>query len=77
MRISIYIKTSIILTYLFCLSCKQDSDKIIGYIDKTPITYNEVDNTIRQELFDALNNIYFTRRIALDDFIKDKGCSLE
>jgi hypothetical protein len=36
-----------------------------------------MDNTIKQELFDALNNIYLIRKIALEDYINEKLLIIE
>ena len=59
---------------IICLaiSCNSRNKNVIGYVDKDPITYNDIDCKIQQELFDALNNIYLMRKIALDDLIKQK-----
>lgn len=66
------------LLLIICFSCKQSkTDNTVAYIDNIPITYNELDNTIKQELFDALNNIYLTRKIALDDYIKEQLLQIE
>lgn len=66
-----------IIIALIFISCKQKNDNIICYIDNNPVTYEEVDNTIKQELYDALNNIYITRKIALDNVISQKLLSDE
>jgi len=66
------------LLLIICFSCKQSkTDNTVAYINNVPITYNEIDNTIKQELFDALNNIYLTRKIALDDYIKEQLLQIE
>jgi protein-disulfide isomerase len=53
------------------------SDNITAYIDTIPINVYEVDNNIRQELYDELNRIYIIRKIALEDVIKNKLLLLE
>jgi len=72
------------LNYIFIgfISCDIDKKKhnekeIIAYVDKQPIFYNEIDNKVRQELFDELNRIYIIRKIALDEAIKDKLLEIE
>ena len=46
-------------------------------IDSVPINYDEVDNLIRQELYDQLSRIYLIRKVTLDEVIKDKILQLE
>lgn len=54
-----------------------DNKSILAYIDSMAITYSEVDNKIRQELFDELNRIYIIRKIALDELLKERLLEIE
>lgn len=58
-------------------SSKLNSNEIVAYIDTIPITIGQVDNNIRQEIFDELNRIYIIRKITLEEILKEKLLSLE
>jgi Protein-disulfide isomerase len=69
----------------FCvLSCNKvkirDNEKkkeSMAHIDSIPVTYEEVDELIKQELYDELSRIYLIRKVSLDQFIKEKILLLE
>lgn len=69
----------------FCvLSCNgvkiHDNEKkneSMAHIDSIPVTYEEVDELIKQELYDELSRIYLIRKVALDQVIKEKILLLE
>lgn len=69
----------------FCvLSCNRvkihDNEKkneSMAHIDSIPVTYEEVDELIKQELYDELSRIYLIRKVALDQVIKEKILLLE
>lgn len=70
-----------IIIFIGFSSCRTDkkvkNEKVIAYVDKQPIFYNEIDNKVSQELFDELNRIYLIRKIALDEAINDKLLDIE
>lgn len=49
----------------------------LAYIDSIPIAYDEVDNLIKQELYDQLSRIHLIRKVTLDQVIKDKILLIE
>ncbi len=53
------------------------SNNIISTIDSLEITYEEIDNTLQQELFDKLSQIYALRRIAMESTINSKVLAIE
>lgn len=70
--------------FLFAfLSCnkveknKLSNSRIIAYIDSTPITYDQIDSKISQEIYDELSRIYMIRKIALDEAIKEQIINTE
>jgi thiol-disulfide isomerase/thioredoxin len=56
---------------------KHNSPKIAFTIDSIYFSYNDLDKTVRQELFDELNRIYSIRKIAADFMIHKKLLELE
>lgn len=73
-----------LIIVIYILSCGSDKgsysstdENVIAYIDSVPIFYSEVDNKIRQELFDELNRIYLIRKISLEEIIKSRILSSE
>jgi protein-disulfide isomerase len=75
----------IVLLALLVTSCNlykkkkavsEKSDQIAS-IDSIPISFDEVDNLCRQELFDQLSRIHLIRKITLEQVIKDKVLQLE
>jgi hypothetical protein len=56
---------------------KKSTYKISAYIDTIPITIDQVDRRVSQEIFDELNRIYMIRKIALEDLLKEELLSLE
>lgn len=81
-------RTSFLFFILFVLilsSCNSYNKKDIvseksnqiAYIDSVPISFDEVDNLCRQELFDQLSRIHLIRKITLDQVIKDEILKLE
>ena len=64
-------------------SCTNNREKIslrnnvISTIDSLEITYEEIDNTLQQELFDKLSQIYALRRIAMESTINSKVLAIE
>ena len=81
-------RTSLLFIFLFIISitsCNFDirknsvSEKSnqIASIDSIPINYDEVDNLIKQELYDQLSRIHLIRKVTLDQVIKDKVLQLE
>ncbi|MDR2887450.1 MAG: thioredoxin domain-containing protein [Bacteroidales bacterium] len=56
---------------------KQYSGEVVAWVDTIPITMAQVDNPIRQELFDELNRIYTIRNISLQELIDEKLLALE
>ncbi len=73
------------ITILFFTSCKpynrnhvtDANQNILASIDSIPIVYDEVDNLIKQELYDQLSRIYLIRKVTLNEVIKDKILQLE
>jgi len=69
----------------FCvLSCNgvkiHDNEKkneSMAHIDSVPVSYEEIDELIKQELYDELSRIYLIRKVALDQVIKEKVLSVE
>ncbi len=73
----------LIILFLISFSCdrnknnsESDSD-IVAYVNTAPILLEEIDKEIKQELYDELNRIYFIRKVALEEKIKDKILALE
>ncbi|MCX7985323.1 MAG: thioredoxin domain-containing protein [Bacteroidales bacterium] len=60
---------SLFICCLSFFSCTRNAEETVAFINNRPIKYNEIDKLIQQELFDALNNIYYIRKIALEDYI--------
>jgi hypothetical protein len=64
-------------------SCTNNREKIrfnknvITTIDSLEITYEEIDSTIRQELFDKLSQIHALRRVAMESSINSKVLAIE
>lgn len=50
---------------------------VIACVDSMEITYAEVDNFVKQELFDQLSRIYHIRLIALEEILNSKLLVLE
>lgn len=61
---------SLFICCLSFLSCTRNAEETVAFINNRPIKYNEIDRSIHQELFDALYNIYYIRKIALEDYIR-------
>lgn len=54
-----------------------NESSIIAYIDSLPISYAEIDDLCRQELFDELSRIHLIRKVTLEKVINDKILELE
>lgn len=54
-----------------------EESNIVAYIDSVPISFEEIDDLCRQELFDELSRIHLIRKITLAEVIKDKIIELE
>lgn len=67
----------LIFIYILC-SCNNSKNKglnnnsIIAFVDTIPITYDQIDSKISQEIYDELSRVYMIRKIALDETIKDQ-----
>lgn len=66
-----------IISIVACTTNTTEDRNNIGFIDNEAITYDNIDNTIKQELFDALNNIYIMRKIAFDSYVNKRILSIE
>ena len=69
---------------IFTMSCSKitmhdnkKKNENIANIDSITVTYEEVDELIKQELYDELSRIYLIRKVALDQVIKEKILLLE
>ena len=65
---------------IFTMSCSKitmhdnkKKNENIANIDSITVTYEEVDELIKQELYDELSRIYLIRKVALDQVIKEKS----
>lgn len=71
------------LSFIVLYSCNKTSinesysDEVFAFVDSIPITVDQVDNKIKQEIYDELNRVYIIRKIALEETIKEKILSLE
>lgn len=72
------------LICFICLSCnlkdkskREAKNNIIASVGSKEITFSEVDELVKQELFDELNRIYTIREIALEELISNKILELE
>lgn len=66
----------ILIQFLLFASCsnlekKRIDNRVLAYVNGVPITTDQVDNKITQEIYDELNRIYLIRKMALDETIKD------
>lgn len=82
MKIPLLFLSIIVLFFASCKSYNKEhvtdaKQNIVAAIDSIPINYDEVDNLIRQELYDQLSRIYLIRKVTLDEVIKDKVLQLE
>ena len=57
-------------TFIAGCHFKQESNKIVSINGKS-VTYNEIDHTIKNKLYDELYKIYVYRKIALDVYVED------
>ena len=60
-------------------SCKADKknnekpgDEVIAVVNNDSVYYSDVDNQVRQQIFDELNRIYLIRQLALGEKIDEK-----
>ena len=61
------------LLWISCISCIKDSDKhIIAKVNGENVYLSEIENLIRQELYDELLRIFQMKSIALDKLIEQK-----
>jgi hypothetical protein len=72
----------IALFSLYCITACKEATKLpdkeaIALVNGYSVSYKEIDQTISQELYDELNRIYLIRKIALDEFLKEKLLNLE
>lgn len=83
MRITKYKRLFLLLFLVMLISCNNSyevSKNIVNNaleIDSIKISYNELDATVNQELFDELNRIYNIRKIAAEVLIENKLLVLE
>jgi len=77
-----------IILFLICISlipssCNSKREKepsinrIIAFVDTIPITFDQIDAKISQEIYDELSRIYMIRKIALDETIKEQIIKVE
>ena len=75
MKYILFLTTLVLLAIGGCK--KQNTNNIAAYIEDVPVYYNEVDNLVKQELYDELSRIYTIRQMALDELIGEKTLFLE
>lgn len=54
-----------------------EEPSIVAYIDSIPISFDDIDDLCRQELFDELSRIHLIRKVTLERVINDKIIELE
>jgi hypothetical protein len=77
------IRTLIVVILIININCHSKStlldrnDTMAVLIGNDSISINEIDNKVKQELYDELNRIYIIRKIAIEEILKDKLLSFE
>jgi len=79
------LKFILLLPIVLLASCQTNdikndsiSQNIVAYGNEGfSISYNQLDNTLKQELYDELNQIHLIRKVALKKIIENKLLSLE
>src|SRR6187200_2992820 len=68
-----------LLNALFLISCDADKKSnerspgaVIALVNNDYIYYSDINNQVKQQIFDELNRIYTVRQLALDETIDER-----
>ena len=78
-ELKIWISFFSFLNALFLISCDADKKsnerspgEVIAIVNNDSIYYTDVDQQVKQQIFDELNRIYTIRQLALDETIDER-----